>query len=143
MTRDAGRASGPLVTTDDLAAAGTGDLGEVLDEQARRSYRARLDALEEEAADADALGDATAAERARTEREAIVAALAAAYGLGGRARRTGDLAERARTAVTWRIRDAIRRAEAVHPELGRHLRASVRTGTFCSYAPEEDPHWLL
>jgi tetratricopeptide (TPR) repeat protein len=143
MTRDAGRGSRPPGTADDLAAAAPGDLGEVLDEQARRSYRARLDALGEEAADADARGDLAAAERARSEREAIVAGLAAAYGLGGRARRTGDLAERARTAVTWRIRDAIRRAEAVHPELGRHLRASVRTGTFCSYAPEEDPHWLL
>ena len=99
--------------------------------------------MEEEATDADDVGDHDRAERARSEREAIVAALAAAYGLGGRSRRTGDLAERARTAVTWRIRDAIRRVEAVHPELGRHLRASVRTGSFCSYAPEEDPRWRL
>ena len=60
-----------------------------------------------------------------------MAELTGAYGLGGRPRRAGDPAEKARTTVTSRIRDAIGRVETVHPDLGRHLRASVRTGTFC------------
>ena len=55
----------------------------------------------------------------------------------------GSPAERARTAVTARIRDAVRRIEQVHPELGRHLRKSVRTGTFCAYDPEEPHAWQL
>ena len=65
------------------------------------------------------------------------------YGLGGRARKAGDHAERARSAVTWRIRSAITRIEAVHPALGRHLKNSVRTGTFCAYTPEERFDWHL
>ena len=70
--------------------------------------------------------------------------LKAAYGLGGRARRAGDHAERARSAVTWRIRSAIARIDAVHPALGRHLKKSgSRTGTFCAYTPEQRVDWRL
>ena len=66
-----------------------------------------------------------------------------ATGLGGRDRRTGDTSERARSAVTWRIRHAIRKLEAVHPALARHLRASIKTGAFCSYEPEKETHWFV
>ena len=69
--------------------------------------------------------------------------LSAAYGLGGRPRRAGDPAERARTAVTARIRAAIAGIEALHPELGRHLRLSVRTGTLCVYEPDRPVPWTL
>ena len=78
----------------------------------------------------------TAAVAATEERDFLVAELTGAYGLGGRPRRAGDPAERARTTVTSRIRDALVRVERENPELGRHLRASVRTGTFCAYEPE-------
>ena len=45
-------------------------------------------------------------------------------------------AERARKAVTARIRDAIRRIQEVLPELGTHLDRSVRTGATCRYDPD-------
>jgi hypothetical protein len=70
-----------------------------------------------------------------------VSQLSAAYGLGGRVRRAGQPAERARTAVTARIRDAMRRIGSAHAELGTHLRHSVSTGTFCSYRPESPTTW--
>jgi hypothetical protein len=35
----------------------------------------------------------------------------------------------------------VKRIDAVHPQLGRHLAAAVRTGTFCSYQPEEPVRW--
>jgi len=43
--------------------------------------------------------------------------------------------------VTARIRDAIRRIGQAHPELGRHLDRSVRTGTFCVYDPDPPARW--
>jgi hypothetical protein len=46
-----------------------------------------------------------------------------------------------RKAVTYRIRHAIDRVSGAHPELGRHLQASVRTGTWCSYSPEHPVDW--
>jgi hypothetical protein len=123
------------------AAPVQGDLGEVLDDRARAAYRQRLTDLDERIADAEADGDSDALARATEERDFLVAELTGAYGLGGRPRKAGDPAERARTTVTSRIRDAVSRVERVHPDLGRHLRASVRTGTFCSYSPERPQAW--
>jgi hypothetical protein len=117
------------------------DAGEVLDVAARDAYRRRLIELEEEASDADAAGDIGRSTHIATERESLIEQLTAAYGLGGRARRVGSDAERARTAVTARMRDAIRRIGTAHPVLGQHLLRSVRTGTFCVYEPETPVRW--
>ena len=43
--------------------------------------------------------------------------------------------ERARVNVQRRIKDAIGRIGQSLPEVGRHLEATVRTGTFCVYDP--------
>jgi hypothetical protein len=120
-----------------------GDSGEVIDAAARGAYRRRLRQLEEEAWDADAAGDTGRSERIAVERDALVGQLAAAYGIGGRVRRTGSNAERARTTVTARIRAAVRRIGAAHPELGRHLETALHTGTLCVYQPEQTPEWRL
>ena len=69
--------------------------------------------------------------------------LGTAYGLGGRVRRTGAVAERARSTVTRRIREALVRIEEAHLSLGRHLRRSVRTGVYCVYEPDELVSWDL
>ena len=119
------------------------DAGEVLDHEARQQYRARLVELEEELAEATSANDVERATRIGEERSFLLSELASAVGLHGTSRRALDPAERARKAVTWRIRDAINRAEAVHPQLGRHLRRSVRTGTFCAYDPPEPTQWVL
>jgi hypothetical protein len=118
-----------------------GDAGEVLDAAARDAYRQRLIELEDEATEADAAGDAGRSERIAIEREALVEQLTAAYGLGGRSRRASSDAERARSAVTARIRDAIRRISKVHPDLGRHLVRSIHTGAFCVYEAEVPTRW--
>ena len=49
--------------------------------------------------------------------------------------------ERARKAVTNRIRDALSRIESEHGALGGHLRRSIKTGTFCAYQPETQISW--
>ena len=64
--------------------------------------------------------------------------LSKALGLGKRTRKMGGPSERARAAETSRIRGTIRKIEKAHPELGRHLANAVRTGTFCSYCPEQE-----
>ena len=130
----------------DLAGSGgprQRDTGPLLDERAKAAYRSRLAELEDDLSSADLAGDADAFARADEERAFIAAELGAAYGLGGRGRRTGEDAERARSAVTWRVRDAIKRIERVHPEAGAHLRRAVRTGTYCAYDPEQAVCWEL
>jgi hypothetical protein len=115
----------------------------VLDDRARAAYRARLAELEAELDDAEDAADLHRAERARAERDALVDELARATGLGGRPRRLGDERERARKAVTARVRDALGRIEQAHPSLGRHLRETISTGTSCAYAPAAPVDWEL
>jgi hypothetical protein len=91
--------------------------------------------LRDQLEEAEALGDLGRAERAREELDALARELSRAFGLGGRSRRAGAAAERARTAVQRRVRDAIRRIGEHAPELAEHLDHAVRTGTFCAYRP--------
>ena len=58
--------------------------------------------------------------------------LRAAYGLGGRARGGSTPAEPARISVGRNID----RVAAHAPALAAHLRAPVRTGSFCAYEPD-------
>lgn len=116
---------------------------EALDEPARAALKARLRDLQEDLADAEDRKDSARAERLRGEMDSLVETLAQALGLGGRSRKLGSLAERARTTVTWRIRHAQRKIEAAHQPLGKHLANSLRTGTFCSYQPEHEMPWRL
>jgi uncharacterized protein involved in copper resistance len=72
----------------------------------------------------------------RTEIDWLEAVVLQASGLGGRARRTGSAAERARTAVTKALRAAIERITTASPAVGHHVARSVRTGTLCRYEPD-------
>ncbi|MCC6995151.1 MAG: AAA family ATPase [Deltaproteobacteria bacterium] len=120
-------------------AGDSGDAGTVLDAQAVQSYRGRLLELREELEEAERFADRGRADRAREEIEVLTQELARAVGLGGRARRSGGAAERARTAVQKRVRGAIQRIIEELPELGRHLDHTVRTGAFCGYLPDGRP----
>jgi tetratricopeptide (TPR) repeat protein len=113
-----------------------GDAGEAIDDEARDAYRERISELEDDLDQAEARNDPGHAERARTELEALRAELARAVGLGGRVRRTGRAAERARVNVQRRLVEAIRKVAEACPALGLHLQKAVRTGAFCSYAPD-------
>ncbi|HYH33015.1 MAG TPA: hypothetical protein VD903_21800, partial [Pseudonocardia sp.] len=119
------------------------DTGPMLDARARRAYEARIVELQGELAEAEDFGDTGRAEKLRTDMELLLAELTAATGLGGRARRTGAGTDRIRSAVSQRIRAALHRLGKLHPALGEHLRASVRTGTWCAYRPDPPVHWEL
>ena len=120
-----------------------GAAGPLLDERARREYQERIVELQRDIDEARADNDQARAERAEIELDALVEQLSEAFGLGGRSRTTGSSAERARTAVTYRVRAAIRKLAELHPDLGRHLSNAVRTGTWCSYRPETEMSWTI
>lgn len=123
------------------AAAFGGD--DVLDVTAKARFKKHLELLEQRIDAALATGADAAAARLDAERHEVLAHLRAATGLGGRDRRLGDAAERARKAVTARIRNALRKLDARHPPLAAHLRATVFTGTTCRYEPVDNEPWQL
>jgi pimeloyl-ACP methyl ester carboxylesterase len=115
----------------------------VIDQAARAHYQRRITELEDDLEEAKERGDGEAHAAAREELDALITELTAAYGLAGRPRRSPDPVERARKAVSRRLRHAMSRIARAHPRLGRHLAASIRTGVFCSYQPERDIVWSV
>ena len=133
----------------DLVAGGgglvAGGVGPVLDEQAVAAYRSRLSELDADLAAADRAGDADSASRAEVERDALLAELRRATGLGGRPRQASPEAERARVNVTRTLRAAIDVIAGSAPTTAAHLAASVRTGLSCRYdpAPNGPARWRV
>jgi tetratricopeptide (TPR) repeat protein len=121
---------------DDLSAGDVGDAGEILDPEAKAAYRSRLAELDETIEEARSWGDDERAARAIEERDALLGQLAGAVGLGGRDRKAASASERARVNVTRAIKSAVARIAEQSPALGKHLDATLRTGTFCSYTPD-------
>lgn len=78
---------------------------------------------------------------AQAEIDFLTQELAHAVGLGGRARKAGSPAERARVNVTRAIKAAVTRITTRHPALGHYLTRTITTGYRCTYTP--DPHLLL
>lgn len=132
-----------LAAAIDGTARDLGDSGELLDQQAIDQYRRRLGEIEAEIEQAGAFNDPERAATAAEERDALIAELARATGMGGRQRRAGSSVERARVNVTRTLRNAITRVEEVVPSLGRHLDSSIRTGNFCVYEPSAPITWRL
>jgi hypothetical protein len=118
-----------------------GDAGPKLDLQAKRAYKRRLDDLRDALEEAQRCRDLERAARVQAEIQWIITELAAAYGLDGRVRKTADGNERARKAVTNRIKDTLTKIQQVHPSLWQHLVNAIRTGAFCAYIPEQPTAW--
>jgi len=112
-----------------------GDAGELLDPRARQQYRERVQSLEAEREEARSHNDAGRGAFIDAELEFLRAELSRALGLGGRERRAGGAAERARINVQRRLRHAVRRITLQHAELGQRLERSLKTGLYCSYRP--------
>jgi hypothetical protein len=115
---------------------------EVSDGRARAAYRERLRDIDSELQEAELFNDLGRIDRLATERDSVVRELSRAYGIGGRLRPTGP-SERARINVRNNISNALRVIKSRFPELWRHLSVSIRTGTYCSYTPEEPVRWKI
>ena len=125
------------------AAAEESSTGPVLDDTARRSYERRIRELQEDIEDAERDHDLARRYRHQVELDALIDHLTAAVGVGNKTRSAGGTVERARSAVTHRIRAAIRQLEKLHPNLSRHLRHAINTGAYCSYRPEQPTTWRI
>jgi tetratricopeptide (TPR) repeat protein len=122
------------VACGELPAAGAEqDLGAMIDPRSKAQYKKRIRELRDEIEDAELRQDSSRAALVQEEIDAIAGELRRAIGLGGRDRRAGSVAERARVNVTRGVAAVMRRIGESHPGLAEHLRYEIRTGTFCSY----------
>lgn len=115
----------------------------VFDEKAKKSYQQRIIALQAAIEEAQLLQQLEQLELLRQEYDQLLDHLSQSVGIGGRVRKVSGSIEKARTAVTWRIRNAIKKISQVHPRLGKHLNISIKTGLICAYTPEKELSWTV
>lgn len=115
----------------------------VFDEKAKDAYRQRILELQEELEEAESYNDIGRATDLREEYDTLLDHLSKSVGKDGTPRKVSGSIEKARTAVTWRIRSTIKKITDIHPELGTHLDVSVKTGILCEYAPEHKMSWVF
>jgi tetratricopeptide (TPR) repeat protein len=122
-----------------------GDAGELIDARARDDYRRRIEALHGEIEEALTAGAEQRAMERQDELDALTRELARAFGVGGRERRAGSAAERARLNVTRSLRTAVTRVQEVAPQAGDVLDRGLRTGLYCAFEPEpgEAVRWIV
>jgi TolB-like protein/Tfp pilus assembly protein PilF len=116
---------------------------ELIDDTAKRSYRKRVTELQAAMEEADAQNNTVELDSLRSEYETLLAHLSASMGLSGRSRASGATLDKARSAVTWRIRAAIKKIGGVHPGLAKYLTNTIKTGSYCSYQPDRQIDWVL
>lgn len=119
------------------------DKGEkLIDEKSRREYQKKILELQSAIEEAEMQSDYSSLKPLHEEYDMMIEHLSRSLGLQGRIRETGSVVEKARSAVTWRIRNAIAKIELYHPFMGAHLSNAIKTGTFCSYKPDRELHWV-
>jgi len=114
-----------------------------LDEKAKREYRNEIRRLQEEIDEAEEMNDSERVASLRESLDQILDHLSSVTDIYGRPRKLGSVTEKTRSAVTWRIRNAIKKIAQVHPALGAHLTNSIKTGTYCCYSPEKPVQWAV
>jgi hypothetical protein len=113
-----------------------------LDQKAKIEYKMQIRKLSIKIEDAKELNDVDLLSKLQEEYDDLMKHLSQSLGLAGKPRKIGSEVEKARSAVTWRIRSSIKKINKVHPALGKHLSKSISTGTFCAYKPEFEIHWI-
>lgn len=115
----------------------------VFDDRAKESYKKKILDLQEEIKACEDDSNFERAAELQQEYSDLVDHLSTSLGMGGKTRKVNDPIDKMRSAVTWRIRNAIQKIEKSHPALGKHFTHSIKTGLFCSYRPEKPVKWLL
>jgi pimeloyl-ACP methyl ester carboxylesterase len=116
---------------------------EVLDQAAIAEFKQRVLDIEDEKSAAAECADEALYLELETEQDTLLLVLKQGLGLGGKKRQFSSDTEKARKAVSARIRTTLKQIAEVHSELAEHLQTSLKTGVFCSYNTEKNIDWLI
>ena len=114
----------------------SGDAGVALDAQAKREYKRRHHELTGLLEEQRERGNPERADQIESEIEFLSREVERAVGIGGRDRRTGANAERARLSITHAIKTALEKISEYDRTLGEWLDRHIHTGVFCRYAED-------
>ncbi len=122
---------------DDLTVS-TGQADEdVVDKEARSQYQQRVGDLDSKKR---SIGLSPVEER---ELGDLRQHLRAALKIGGKPREISGQAERARDNVSHALRRSFEAIVRVLPQMAQHLDKHIKSGSFCSYEPDEPMSWVI
>jgi len=113
----------------------------LIDAEAKRQYQQKIRDIQKDISEAEEYNDYARSAQLHMAYEEVLSHLSKSLGLRGVPREKGNTVEKARSAITWRIRNSISKIEKVNAPLGKHFSNSIKTGTFCAYSPEQDIDW--
>ncbi len=121
---------------------GQSDAGAMLDADAVRSYRLRLEEIEEGLSEARSNNDLARIEALENEKEWITSELTNAHGLGGKIRKLADERNKVRNRVCNAIRRALKKIKQYDKPLSDHLKRPILSlGHTVSYIPRDGLNW--
>ena len=103
-----------------------------------RGNAATIKDLEQELEIAKHNKDIARIELLEKEREAVLAEIHSARGLGKSERMSLSTEETARVTVTMAIKAATKKIGSYDPDLSLYLTQTIATGKFCKYTPSPD-----
>lgn len=134
--------AGETPTEEGVSVLGESDAGPVLDEDAVRSYRTRLNEIQEELEEARTNNDLGKIDAFETEKRWIELELANAKGLGGVIRKLGDDRNKVRNRVGNAVRRALGKIKQYDRPLSDHLQIPIlNLGHTLSYIPRDGLIW--
>lgn len=122
--------------------APSGSAGDTSDHQSIRQFRARLEQIKVELAEAATDGDVHSQVELRQEAEQISQHLKRETNNHGNPRKAADDDEKARQTVSAAMRRAMSTLAGKHTPLWRHLKKHLKTGLYCCYEPDPPLTWV-
>ena len=124
-----------------LSISRTGNTHEILDYEATKSLKNKLNYLKEELAKAEGNNDEGWMSKLREEIEVIEKQLVNAYRPSGQLSNFTDSGDKARKRVANAITRSLKKIEKENIHLWRHLNSFIDKGFRCSYDPPDDIEW--
>lgn len=140
LVRDPGRS----FHCNELMGGGISESGvEIMDERARKEYQERLLELQHEIQIAGEQSNSQLLANLHTEYDQLLDHLEASLNVRGQIRKRSASSDKARSAVTQRIKGALEKLKGDHPALYHHLSRTIHTGTNCIYQPDQPITWIV
>jgi hypothetical protein len=134
--------AGETTSEEGASVLGQSDAGPVLDEDAVRAYRTRLNEIKEELGEARTNNDLGKIDALESMKEWFESQLANAKGLGGKIRKLGDDRNKVRNRVGNAIRRALEKIKQYDRPLSDHLQKPIlNLGHTLSYVPRDGLTW--
>lgn len=134
--------AGETPSDEGVSVLGQSDTGAILDEHALRSYRIRLNEIEDDLGEARSNNDLGKIEALENDKGWIESELTNAQGMGGTIRKLGDERNKVRNRVGNAIRRALKKIKQYDGPLSDHLQKPIlNLGHTLSYVPRDGMTW--